>query len=154
MFLFELCTKVRVCGGGEFELCVLGLAPFLSHPSLQWKVKITKTLGVNSFFWQPRGCFSRCVTNNHAAASPQCSRNCEGGSQSREVTCVDMRDQRPLRPFHCRAVASRPPTQLPCNLQPCLDWYASSWGQVSHRQDDGVVHACLDTLTAFSSKCS
>lgn len=42
-----------------------------------------------------------------------------------------MRDQRPLRPFHCRAMSSRPLTQIPCNLQPCLDWYTSSWGQVS-----------------------
>ncbi|XP_053177838.1 A disintegrin and metalloproteinase with thrombospondin motifs 7 [Scomber japonicus] len=61
----------------------------------------------------------------------KCSKNCEGGSKSREVQCSDMRDQRALRPFHCRAMSSRPQTQLPCNLQPCLDWYASSWGQCS-----------------------
>ncbi|KAK2853750.1 hypothetical protein Q5P01_006411 [Channa striata] len=61
----------------------------------------------------------------------KCTRNCKGGTKSRDVQCVDMRDQRLLRPFHCRAVSSRPQSQLPCNLQPCLEWYASSWGQCS-----------------------
>lgn len=61
----------------------------------------------------------------------QCSKNCEGGIKFREVQCFDLRDERPLRPFHCRAMSSRPPTQKPCNVRPCLDWYTSSWGQVS-----------------------
>ncbi|XP_077375099.1 A disintegrin and metalloproteinase with thrombospondin motifs 7 [Festucalex cinctus] len=61
----------------------------------------------------------------------KCSRNCGGGMRSREVQCFDMRDHRPLRPFHCRAMSSRPQSQTPCNLQPCLDWYTSSWGQCS-----------------------
>ncbi|XP_051918967.1 A disintegrin and metalloproteinase with thrombospondin motifs 7 [Hippocampus zosterae] len=61
----------------------------------------------------------------------KCSRNCGGGIKSREVQCFDMRDQRPLRPFHCRAMSSRPQSQMTCNLQPCLDWYTSSWGQCS-----------------------
>ncbi|XP_054468557.1 A disintegrin and metalloproteinase with thrombospondin motifs 7 [Anoplopoma fimbria] len=61
----------------------------------------------------------------------KCSKNCEGGIKSREVHCFDLRNQRPLRPFHCRAMSSRPHTQTTCNLQPCLDWYTSSWGQCS-----------------------
>ncbi|XP_035008592.2 A disintegrin and metalloproteinase with thrombospondin motifs 7 [Hippoglossus stenolepis] len=61
----------------------------------------------------------------------KCSKNCEGGVKSREVQCFDMRDQRPLRPFHCRAMSSRPQTQIPCDFQPCLNWYSSSWGQCS-----------------------
>ncbi|XP_033486759.2 A disintegrin and metalloproteinase with thrombospondin motifs 7 [Epinephelus lanceolatus] len=61
----------------------------------------------------------------------KCSKNCEGGVKSREVQCFDLRDQRPLRPFHCRAMSSRPHTRMTCNLQPCLDWYTSSWGQCS-----------------------
>lgn len=62
----------------------------------------------------------------------QCSKNCEGGIKLREVQCFDLRDQRPLRPFHCRAMSARPQTTMPCNLQPCLEWYTSSWGQVSN----------------------
>ncbi|XP_068597872.1 A disintegrin and metalloproteinase with thrombospondin motifs 7 [Brachionichthys hirsutus] len=61
----------------------------------------------------------------------KCSKSCDGGIKSRGVQCFDMRDQRLLRPFHCRAMSSRPPILMPCNLQPCLDWYASSWGQCS-----------------------
>ncbi|XP_033973053.1 A disintegrin and metalloproteinase with thrombospondin motifs 7 [Trematomus bernacchii] len=61
----------------------------------------------------------------------ECSKNCKGGIKSREVQCFDLRDQRPLRPFHCRAMSSRPQTQTTCNPQPCLDWYTSSWGQCS-----------------------
>lgn len=78
----------------------------------------------------------------------QCSKNCEGGVKSREVQCFDMRDQRQLRPFHCRAMSSRPQSQMPCNLQPCLDWYTSSWGQVSHMQNnDRDCEKCADVYT-------
>ncbi|XP_053720899.1 A disintegrin and metalloproteinase with thrombospondin motifs 7 [Synchiropus splendidus] len=61
----------------------------------------------------------------------KCSKNCDVGIKSREVHCYDMRDQRPLRPFHCRAISLRPLSRMICNPQPCLDWYTSSWGQCS-----------------------
>uniref|UniRef100_A0A8D3C9A2 A disintegrin and metalloproteinase with thrombospondin motifs 7 n=1 Tax=Scophthalmus maximus TaxID=52904 RepID=A0A8D3C9A2_SCOMX len=76
-------------------------------------------------------CYLRPCSTWKLGEWSKCSKNCEGGIQSREVQCFDMRDQRPLRPFHCRAMSSRPQTQIPCNLQPCLDWYTSSWGQCS-----------------------
>ena len=41
--------------------------------------------------------------------SIQCSRNCSGGCQIREIQCVDSRDHRSLRPFHCRFLAGLPP---------------------------------------------
>ncbi|CDQ94048.1 unnamed protein product, partial [Oncorhynchus mykiss] len=63
--------------------------------------------------------------------SPQCSKNCGGGVTLREIQCFDTRDQRPLRPFHCQTVSTRPVTRMPCLPQPCLDWYSSSWGQCS-----------------------
>ncbi|XP_071345295.1 A disintegrin and metalloproteinase with thrombospondin motifs 7 [Trachinotus anak] len=76
-------------------------------------------------------CYLRPCSTWKVGEWSKCSKNCEGGIKSREVHCFDMRDQRPLRPFHCRAMSSRPQTQIPCNLQPCLDWYTSSWGQCS-----------------------
>ena len=60
----------------------------------------------------------------------QCSRSCGGGMKVRDVHCVDTRDQRLLRPFHCQAVLYKPPAQLPCHSTPCLDWYTSSWREV------------------------
>lgn len=61
-----------------------------------------------------------------------------------------MRDDRPLRPFHCRAMSSRPQTQMPCNLQPCLDWYASSWGEVSN-MCESITGFVKTRLSAFLS---
>lgn len=72
-----------------------------------------------------------CILKSNNAIFSQCSKNCEVGTKTREVHCFDMRDQRLLRPFHCWAMSSRPQSQMPCNLQPCLTWYTSSWGQVS-----------------------
>uniref|UniRef100_A0A8C9NBZ8 ADAM metallopeptidase with thrombospondin type 1 motif 7 n=1 Tax=Serinus canaria TaxID=9135 RepID=A0A8C9NBZ8_SERCA len=60
----------------------------------------------------------------------ECSRSCGGGTKVRDVHCVDTRDQRLLRPFHCQAGLAQPPAQLPCHSAPCLDWYTSSWREV------------------------
>ncbi|NXV63442.1 ATS7 metalloproteinase, partial [Molothrus ater] len=61
----------------------------------------------------------------------KCSRSCGGGTKVRDVHCVDTRDQRLLRPFHCQAGLAQPPAQLPCHSAPCLDWYTSSWRECS-----------------------
>ncbi|XP_028257428.1 A disintegrin and metalloproteinase with thrombospondin motifs 7 [Parambassis ranga] len=76
-------------------------------------------------------CYLRPCSTWKVGEWSKCSRNCEGGVKIREVHCFDLRDHRPLRPFHCRAMSSRPQTQMPCNLHPCLEWYTSSWGQCS-----------------------
>ncbi|XP_041847469.1 A disintegrin and metalloproteinase with thrombospondin motifs 7 isoform X1 [Melanotaenia boesemani] len=78
-----------------------------------------------------RQCYLRPCSMWKAGEWTKCSKNCEGGIKLREVKCFDLRDQRTLRPFHCRAMSPRPQTQMPCNLQRCLHWYASSWGQCS-----------------------
>ncbi|XP_036400161.1 A disintegrin and metalloproteinase with thrombospondin motifs 7-like [Megalops cyprinoides] len=78
-----------------------------------------------------RRCYLRPCSTWRVGEWGQCNRNCGGGVRVREVLCSNTRDERPLRPFHCQAVAPRPSTRLPCNLQPCLDWYTSSWGQCS-----------------------
>lgn len=61
----------------------------------------------------------------------KCSRNCGGGLMFREVQCLDLRDHRSLRPFHCRTSSSPPPSSSSCGEESCLDWEASSWGQCS-----------------------
>uniref|UniRef100_A0A8C8TWN7 A disintegrin and metalloproteinase with thrombospondin motifs 7 n=1 Tax=Peromyscus maniculatus bairdii TaxID=230844 RepID=A0A8C8TWN7_PERMB len=61
----------------------------------------------------------------------KCSRNCGGGSSTRDVQCVDKRDLRPLRPFHCQPGPTKPPTRQLCGTQPCLSWYTSSWRECS-----------------------
>ncbi|KAM4743651.1 A disintegrin and metalloproteinase with thrombospondin motifs 7 isoform 2-T2 [Anableps anableps] len=78
-----------------------------------------------------RQCYLRPCSTWKVGEWSKCTKNCEGGIKFREVQCFDLRDQRPLRPFHCRAMSTRPLTQITCNVQTCLDWYTSSWGQCS-----------------------
>uniref|UniRef100_A0A3Q2PM02 ADAM metallopeptidase with thrombospondin type 1 motif 7 n=1 Tax=Fundulus heteroclitus TaxID=8078 RepID=A0A3Q2PM02_FUNHE len=78
-----------------------------------------------------RQCYLRPCSRWKVGEWSTCTKSCEGGMKFREVLCFDLRDQRPLRPFHCRAMSIRPLTQMSCNIQTCLDWYTSSWGQCS-----------------------
>ncbi|NWS74286.1 ATS7 metalloproteinase, partial [Crotophaga sulcirostris] len=78
-----------------------------------------------------RRCSLRPCSSWRVGNWSKCSRNCGGGMKVRDVHCVDTRDQRLLRPFHCQAVLYKPPTQLPCQSTPCLDWYMSSWRECS-----------------------
>lgn len=63
--------------------------------------------------------------------SMQCSRNCSGGFQIREIQCADSRDHRSLRPVHCQFLAGiRPPVSMSCNMEPCEEWKVEPWSQV------------------------
>uniref|UniRef100_A0A673X1F7 ADAM metallopeptidase with thrombospondin type 1 motif 7 n=1 Tax=Salmo trutta TaxID=8032 RepID=A0A673X1F7_SALTR len=78
-----------------------------------------------------RRCYLRPCSSWRIGNWTKCSKNCGGGVTLREIQCFDTRDQRPLRPFHCQTVSTRPVSRMPCLPQPCLDWYSSSWGQCS-----------------------
>lgn len=63
--------------------------------------------------------------------SPQCPDSCAVvGRRHREVQCVDSQSKRPLRPFHCQAMSSRPLSTLTCPHKPCMTWSISPWGPV------------------------
>uniref|UniRef100_A0A672ZW32 A disintegrin and metalloproteinase with thrombospondin motifs 12-like n=1 Tax=Sphaeramia orbicularis TaxID=375764 RepID=A0A672ZW32_9TELE len=53
------------------------------------------------------------------------------GRRYRDVQCVDSQSQRPLRPFHCQVVSSRPISTLTCPHKSCLTWTTSPWGPCS-----------------------
>uniref|UniRef100_A0A8B9RYI2 PLAC domain-containing protein n=1 Tax=Accipiter nisus TaxID=211598 RepID=A0A8B9RYI2_9AVES len=78
-----------------------------------------------------RRCSLRPCSSWRVGNWSKCSRSCGGGVKVRDVHCVDTRDQRLLRPFHCQAVLYKPLAQLPCQSMPCLDWYTSSWRECS-----------------------
>uniref|UniRef100_A0A8C8A8Z9 ADAM metallopeptidase with thrombospondin type 1 motif 7 n=1 Tax=Otus sunia TaxID=257818 RepID=A0A8C8A8Z9_9STRI len=78
-----------------------------------------------------RRCSLRPCSSWRVGNWSKCSRSCGGGVKVRDVHCVDTRDQRLLRPFHCQAVLYKPLAQLPCQSTPCLDWYTSSWRECS-----------------------
>ncbi|XP_059809012.1 A disintegrin and metalloproteinase with thrombospondin motifs 7-like [Hypanus sabinus] len=85
-----------------------------------------------------RRCYIRPCSAWHVGNWSRCSKNCGGGVKIRDVQCIDVRDRRPLRPFHCQPVLHKPPTSLACNSRPCLDWYTSSWGECSLACGGGV----------------
>uniref|UniRef100_A0A8C9BWC3 ADAM metallopeptidase with thrombospondin type 1 motif 12 n=1 Tax=Phocoena sinus TaxID=42100 RepID=A0A8C9BWC3_PHOSS len=69
----------------------------------------------------------------------KCSRNCSGGFQIREIQCVDSRDHRSLRPFHCQFLAGPPPPlSMSCNLEPCEEWQVEPWSQCSRSCGGGI----------------
>ncbi|NWY04962.1 ATS7 metalloproteinase, partial [Nothoprocta ornata] len=78
-----------------------------------------------------RRCSLRPCASWHVGNWSKCSRNCGGGWKVRDVHCVDTREQRLLRPFHCQPVLHKPPARAPCQSQPCLHWYTSSWRECS-----------------------
>lgn len=72
-------------------------------------------------------CFSYCSL----LGALQCSENCGGGIKIRDIQCMDTRDKRPLRPFHCQLLGAKPTTNLHCNPKPCSEWNISPWSKVT-----------------------
>ncbi|KAG7221395.1 hypothetical protein INR49_017271 [Caranx melampygus] len=60
------------------------------------------------------------------------------GRRYRDVQCVDSQSKRPLRPFHCQAVSSRPLSTLTCPHRPCINWSVSPWGPCSGSCGEGI----------------
>ncbi|XP_069766264.1 A disintegrin and metalloproteinase with thrombospondin motifs 7-like isoform X2 [Narcine bancroftii] len=78
-----------------------------------------------------RRCYIRPCSAWRVGNWTKCSKNCGGGVKIRSVQCINIRERRPLRPFHCQPVLHKPPTSVACNSKPCMDWYTSSWGEVT-----------------------
>ncbi|XP_061409573.1 A disintegrin and metalloproteinase with thrombospondin motifs 7-like isoform X1 [Lethenteron reissneri] len=68
----------------------------------------------------------------------KCLEGCGGERRTREVLCVDKRDGRPLRPFHCQSLLSQPPDSMSCNTPPCLAWDAGQWSPCSRACGGGT----------------
>ncbi|XP_056401344.1 A disintegrin and metalloproteinase with thrombospondin motifs 12 isoform X1 [Hyla sarda] len=68
----------------------------------------------------------------------KCSTNCGGGYMTREIQCIDIRENRPLRPFHCQSHEHNPLQNTSCNPEPCLSWLAKPWSECSKTCGNGV----------------
>ncbi|XP_037339264.2 A disintegrin and metalloproteinase with thrombospondin motifs 12 isoform X2 [Pungitius pungitius] len=75
----------------------------------------------------------------HSGSWSKCPDSCGVvAKRYREVQCVDSQSKRPLRPFHCQAVSSRPVSTLTCPHKPCMIWSTSPWGPCSGSCGEGV----------------
>ncbi|XP_015238080.1 PREDICTED: A disintegrin and metalloproteinase with thrombospondin motifs 7-like [Cyprinodon variegatus] len=95
----------------------------------------------------------------------KCPENCGlVRRRHRDVQCVDSQSKRPLRPFHCQTVSSRPLSSLVCPHKPCMNWTVSPWGLCSGSCGEGIrerlvscpePHRCSSTLRPNSTEqCS
>ncbi|XP_078539094.1 A disintegrin and metalloproteinase with thrombospondin motifs 7 [Lissotriton helveticus] len=85
-----------------------------------------------------RRCYLRPCSFWRVGNWTKCSKNCGGGTTVRDVQCVDTRDERLLRPFHCQLMVYKPPSEASCQPKPCMDWYTSSWRECSESCGGGA----------------
>ncbi|XP_009873309.1 PREDICTED: A disintegrin and metalloproteinase with thrombospondin motifs 12-like [Apaloderma vittatum] len=78
-----------------------------------------------------RKCYLRPCASWKTGNWSKCSANCNGGFKTRDVHCIDVREKRLLRPFHCQLLGYKPQLNTSCNLQPCLQWHVEPWNQCS-----------------------
>ncbi|NXI45019.1 ATS12 metalloproteinase, partial [Galbula dea] len=77
-----------------------------------------------------RKCYLRPCARWKTGNWSKCSANCNGGFKTRDVHCIDVREKRLLRPFHCQLLGYKPQLNTSCNLDPCLQWRVDPWNEV------------------------
>lgn len=89
--------------------------------------------------WMTCACSLTCSPFSHrwmvTSWSP-CTRSCGGGVQMRRVMCQRLTTKGSSVPMSyeaCAQLSKRPVDTQNCNRQPCVEWVASSWGQVRNK---------------------
>ncbi|XP_043536523.1 A disintegrin and metalloproteinase with thrombospondin motifs 12-like [Chiloscyllium plagiosum] len=141
-------------------------APEVSLDDVYWKVgnwsECSTTCGVGAMWRQiecsteedahcenvkkpapARRCFVRPCAIWKIGNWSKCSENCGGGAKIRDIQCIDSHDKRPLRPFHCQLLRTKPTTSLRCNLKACADWQVSAWSECSRTCGGGGIQERL-----------
>ncbi|XP_075063622.1 A disintegrin and metalloproteinase with thrombospondin motifs 7 isoform X2 [Mixophyes fleayi] len=85
-----------------------------------------------------RRCYLRPCASWTVGNWSKCSQSCGTGVRLRDVQCVDVRDKRLLRPFHCQSTVYKPRVQMVCLDQKCMEWYISSWRECSEECGGGM----------------
>lgn len=73
----------------------------------------------------------------------KCSRQCNGGHQSREIMCFEVTTQTLVDPDLCD-LHSRPLYMETCNLEPCVEWQLSEWSQCSTMCGEGTKRRTVE----------
>ncbi|KAK7934407.1 hypothetical protein WMY93_005303 [Mugilogobius chulae] len=86
-----------------------------------------------------RTCHLQPCATWHSGTWSKCPDECDVvARRHRDVQCVDSLTRRPLRPFHCQALSSKPISTLTCPRKLCLSWSTSPWGPCSGSCGDGI----------------
>ncbi|XP_069780132.1 A disintegrin and metalloproteinase with thrombospondin motifs 12 isoform X2 [Narcine bancroftii] len=85
-----------------------------------------------------RRCFVRPCAMWKIGNWSKCSENCGRGFKIRDIQCMDTRDKRPLRPYHCQLLGAKPISSLHCNLKACNKWNLSAWSKCSKSCGTGI----------------
>ncbi|XP_067887266.1 A disintegrin and metalloproteinase with thrombospondin motifs 12-like [Heterodontus francisci] len=93
-----------------------------------------------------RRCFVRPCAKWKIGNWSKCSENCGGGAKIRDIQCIDSRDKRLLRPFHCQFLGAKPITSLRCNPMACIDWHFSAWSECSKTCGGGIQERQVDCM--------
>ncbi|XP_072004868.1 A disintegrin and metalloproteinase with thrombospondin motifs 7 isoform X1 [Engystomops pustulosus] len=96
------------------------------------------TCDINTKPAPARRCYLRPCASWIVGNWSKCSSSCGTGVRVRDVQCVDMRDKRQLRPFHCQSTVYKPRIQMVCEQQKCMEWYVSSWRECSEECGGGM----------------
>nr|XP_056705042.1 A disintegrin and metalloproteinase with thrombospondin motifs 12 [Euleptes europaea] len=93
-----------------------------------------------------RRCYLPPCAQWKAGEWSKCSSSCGGGFQTRAAYCMDVRDNRVLRPFHCQLRGRKPQLNISCNTEPCLDWRAGAWSECSASCGGGVQQRAVQCI--------
>ncbi|XP_044135279.1 A disintegrin and metalloproteinase with thrombospondin motifs 7-like isoform X1 [Bufo gargarizans] len=108
-----------------------------------WRTVLCKeddkgTCDINTKPAPARRCYLRPCASWTVGNWSKCSSSCGTGVRVRDVQCLDMRDKRKLRPFHCQSTVYKPRIQVVCNEKKCMEWYVSSWRECSEECGGGM----------------
>ncbi|KAM4039370.1 A disintegrin and metalloproteinase with thrombospondin motifs 7 isoform 1-T1 [Anomaloglossus baeobatrachus] len=108
-----------------------------------WRTVLCKeydngTCDINTKPAPARRCHLRPCASWTVGNWSKCSSTCGPGVRERDVQCVDMRDKRQLRPFHCQSTVHKPRIQTICHELKCMEWYVSSWRECSEECGGGL----------------
>jgi len=78
----------------------------------------------------------------------QCSRLCDGGIQTKSVSCVDSKTEEIVPDQQCDII-SKPNAIDRCNTHACINWETSPWTKVSKKN---IQNSSLSTLVLRSSE--
>ncbi|XP_077203070.1 A disintegrin and metalloproteinase with thrombospondin motifs 12 [Paroedura picta] len=95
-----------------------------------------------------RRCYLPPCAQWKAGEWSQCSASCGGGFKTRAAYCVDVRDSRALRPFHCQLKGRKPQLNVSCNPEPCLEWRAAAWDECSASCGGGIQRRAVRCVSA------